>query len=157
MLAYAYIGVIGVVFQFIDLYKGEDSYFRFGPPIVFFNKRITDERMYILIHVIVFIHQLVNNCVNSIVYPWIINTVQNTVVVKTGYSDLVTILLVNAFDLYSELDTALILIGFTSQVSFIFTFTLANLITSSVINWGYLRGKRARMNEALINDEGSIV
>jgi hypothetical protein len=90
----------------------------------------------------IFFHQLINNWVNSVVYPWIINDIQDHKNRKMHYSTMSSLFLINFFNLYSELDVMLIIMGFTSQISFLVTVTIANIITSTAINYRYIQHKR---------------
>jgi hypothetical protein len=98
----------------------------------------------------IFFHQLVNNWVNTVVYPWIINNIQDPKAKEMPYSMTSSLLLINFFDLYSEFDVMLILMGFTSQISFILTVTMANIITSTIINRRYILDKQRGSHSPLL-------
>jgi len=140
-VAYLYVGVIGIVFYTENFYTN-NSFFSWGPPVKFFNTTILTYKSFYTLQILIFFHQIVNNMVNSVVYPWILNSVQDPKNRVMQYPNWVCIFLVNAFDLYSELDMILIIMGFTSQISFIVTIVSANLITSTIINWKYLLSKQ---------------
>lgn len=140
-VAYGYLTIIvGILFG-INFYQG-NLFFRWGPPIMFFGAEITTPRGFYFLHVLIFFHQLVNNYVNTVVYPWIINVVQDPKNTYIDYPVWACVLLVNAFDIYSQVDTIFILMGFTSQISFVLNIIVANLITSTYINLKYLKQKK---------------
>jgi hypothetical protein len=139
--AYVYIVVIGIFLYSAGFYN-DSNFFNWGPPIKLFGKEIVSQKGFYMIHLMIFFHQLVNNWVNTVVYPWIINNIQDPKCRQLQYSTATSLLLINFFNLYSELDVMLILMGFTSQISFIVTVTLANIITSTYINYKYILNKR---------------
>lgn len=154
-LSYSYVIFIGFLLWRLGFYEGSD-FFRWGAseerPLTFFSKKITSMREFYGLIVMMFFHQLINNMVNTVVYPWIINVVQNKNCFYVGMRDAVVLTIVNLFDLYSEIDLVLILIGFTSQISFIITICFANLITTTIINKRYLNEKRGM----LLSPEGML-
>jgi hypothetical protein len=145
-VAYCYVGINAVVFYFSGFYSSS-TFFAWGPPIKFFGQDIISEKNFYLLLLIVFFHQIVNNCVNSIVYPWIMNSVQDPKNREMEYSHLVSILLINFFDIYSQLDVIFIVMGFISQISFVCVVMIANAITSTYINFQYLKAKRRDISE----------
>lgn len=138
--AYVYICIIGIVLWSTDFYKG-NNFFNWGPPITFFNHKITTQSKFYSIHILIFFHQLVNNWVNTVVYPWIINEIQDGKAKKLTYTKTCSLLLINFFNFYSELDVMIILMGFTSQISFLFTITIANIIVSTMVNYRHMSNK----------------
>lgn len=139
-LGYGYILIISFIFYNIGLYN-DNQYFNWGPPVFIFQKKIDTQYGYYLIHVLIFCHQCINNWINSVVYPWIINQVQNTNCKKMDYGLATSLILINCFDLYSELDLMFIIIGLSTQISFLLTLTLSNMIVNTVINWRYILDK----------------
>lgn len=141
-IAYVYVMIIGIILWSTGFYTNS-TFFNWGVPITFFGQQITSSKTFYMLHLLIFFHQLINNWVNSVVYPWIINSVQDPKTVKMEYSTMSSLLLVNLFNVYSEFDVVFIVIGFSSQISFIFTVILANIITSTIINYQYLQHKEA--------------
>jgi hypothetical protein len=139
-IAYIYVIIVGIILYTTGFYKNS-TFFNWGPPIVFFGQDITSKNTFYCLHILIFVHQLVNNCVNSIVYPWIINSVQDPKNKNMEYSRVISLIIINAFNIYSELDVIFIIIGFMSQISFVITIILANTITSTYINNNYLLEK----------------
>lgn len=139
-LAYFYVGIISITLYISGFYKNS-SFFSWGPPITFFGQDITSQTAFYFLLVLIFFHQIVNNCVNSVVYPWIINSVQDPKNRNMEYSNISTLLLLNLFDLYSQLDVIFIVMGFMSQISFVCVVSFSNLVTSTYINYQYLKAK----------------
>lgn len=140
-VAYIYVLFVSVILFNFGFYKN-NSYFNFGPPITIFNNTIESTKTFYVIHGAIFIHQIINNWINTIVYPWIINDVQNSKTTTTRYSKYTSLLLINLFNLYSQIDTMFIIVGLSSQISFLFTMTVANVISSTILNIQYLNAKR---------------
>lgn len=139
-IAYIYLAIISVVFGIAGIYRN-NNFFSWGPPITFFHHTITSQGVFYAIHLLILVHQIVNNWVNNVVYPWKINSIQDPKTKKLEYNTFVTLVLLNLFDIYSELDMIFILMGFTSQISFLFTICLANGLTSTIINYRYIKLK----------------
>jgi len=118
-----------------------NSYFSWGVPLVFFTQTITSSLVFYLLLLLLFIHQLITNWIYEVVYPWIINTVQNTREQEIRYSKLTCLAIVNLNSLYSQVHLAFIISGITAQVSFLVVLVLADLLTLSYINWQYLKNK----------------
>lgn len=159
-LSYSYIIFIGVLLWKLNFYEGSE-FFRFGCskelPLTFFSKKITSMKEFYGLQVMMFFHQLINNLVNTVVYPWIINVIQNRNCFYVGMKDVTVLIITNLFDLYSEIDLVLILIGFTSQISFIITICFANLITTTIINKRYLMEKHTSItNVSALNEVLSL-
>ena len=146
--AYSYITIISIIMLSMGVYSNS-NFFSWGPPINFFGMKIVSQKTFYCFHIMIFFHQLINNWVNSVVYPWIINTIQDPKSKTIPYNTFVSLMLINSFDLYSELDVMLIIMGFTTQISFIFTVTIANIITSTAINYRYIKDKTEETEQLL--------
>ena len=137
---YAFMLVIILTFYIFGFYS-DSQYFRWGPPVEFFYHVVeTDSAFYILLFLI-FIHQLITNWIYEVVYPWIINTVQNQRHQTLDYSKTTCLLIVNLNSLYSQIHLAFIINGITSQISFLIALVLSDFITLSYINWQYIKEK----------------
>lgn len=150
-LAYFYLVILALIFNYTGLYRSGD-FFSWGPPITFFGQTITSWSTFNALHVSIFFHQIVNNWVNSVVYPWIMNSVQDPKTKHNEYSAPLTLLLINLFNIYSQVDTIFIVVGFTAQISFVLTTTIANILTSTYINYRYLQLRNNRDNSDLEKD-----
>jgi len=102
---------------------------------------ITENKTFYSILFMYFLHQLINNWVNNVTYPWIITCVQNPKSNDLLYSKKVSILIINMFAIYSELDVVLIIAGVMSQISFFVIIIIANIISESIINWRSIKQK----------------
>ena len=149
-VSYLYVAVIVTAFYLNGVYN-DNRFFRVGPPVRFFGHDFTSWNSFVLIIGLVFVHQLVNNCVNSVVYPWIMNSVQDPKNKTMEYSNAMSLLIINLFDLYSQVDMVLIVMGFMSQISFVGAVVAANVITSTYINLQYLREKRLSDTSRLLD------
>jgi len=153
--AYVYLSVIGIVLWMTGFYKG-NNFFNWGPPITFFNHDIESEDKFYILHAMIFVHQLVNNWINTVVYPWIINEIQDPKARTLRYNTVSSLLLINFFNFYSELDVMIILMGFTSQISFLITVTIANIISSTIINHHHIMNKTVDHHSALLHMDDII-
>lgn len=147
-VAYFYVVIISVSLYTSGFYQNS-SFFAWGPPIKFFGQDITSQFTFYFLLLLIFFHQIVNNCVNSVVYPWIINSVQDPKNRNMEYSNITALFLLNLFDIYSQLDVIFIVTGFMSQISFVCVVSFSNLITSTYINYQYLKAKEQLNGENL--------
>jgi hypothetical protein len=137
---YLYIALLAILLAKMGLYE-KSSFFRWGTPVTFMSVTINDDSTYYTLLLLFFVHQLINNWINSVTYPWIINCVQDPKSDSLVYSKKTTMLIVNMFALYSELDMILVVSGIISQAAFFVMIILANLISTTVINWQYVRNR----------------
>jgi len=138
---YIYIVLLAGALSAMGLYQ-KSSFFRWGTPVTFMSVVINDEVTYYSLLCLFFVHQLINNWINSVTYPWIINCVQDPKSKNLVYSRKVTMIIINMFALYSELDMILIVSGIISQAAFFVMIILANMISTTIINWQYVRHQR---------------
>jgi len=124
----------------LGVYKN-NNYFSWGPPIEFFTSEIESSTAFYVILVMIFVHQLITNWIYEVVYPWIINTIQNIKEQEIPYRKSTCLLIINMNSLYSQIHLAFIISGITSQISFLMVLVVADLITLSYINWQYLKTK----------------
>jgi len=118
-----------------------NNFLSWGVPVKIFNYNIeTNTEFYILL-TIFFIHELINAWVSQVVYPWIINSVQDSKCKKIKYSNITCLLIINANNIYGTLDIVFIISSINSQVSFLLAIILAQVISSTIINYRYLLAK----------------
>jgi len=139
-VGYGYIFILVVCLYAFDFYQNS-SFFQWGPPLTLINKDIVDKRTFYAILGLFFGHQLINNWINDVTYPWIINCIQDPKNTQLQYSKKISLLIVNMFALYSELDMIVIIVGIMSQISFFVAIITANIISVSIINWQYIKKK----------------
>jgi len=137
---YIYVCVLGLFLYKMGFYENS-TFFNWGIPLTLMGKKIEDNLTYYSILFMFFIHQIINNWINDVTYPWIINCIQDPKSKNTIYSKTNSMILVNLFALYSEVDVILIIAGVMSQISFFIVIITANLISVSIINWQYIKNK----------------
>lgn len=137
---YSYIVILAIIFNKLKLF-GNQSFFNWGAPMTLFGNDINDQSTFYIILSLYFLHQIINNWVNNVTYPWIINCIQDPKCKHIGYTPKKALLIINLFSMYSELDMLFIIGGATSQISIFVAIIFANIITSTVINWQYIKEK----------------
>jgi len=142
---FAFMLVILLTFYATGFYT-DSTYFQWGPPITIFDHVVTSSGTFYLLLFFVFIHQLITNWIYEVVYPWIINTVQNQRQTTLDRSKSSCLAIVNFNALYNQLHLALIISGITSQISFLAVLVIADFITLSYINWHYIKDKTVAMS-----------
>ena len=116
-------------------------FFSWGVPVKIFNYTIkTDAEFYLLLSIF-FIHEIINAWVSQVVYPWIINNVQDSKCKQIKYSNIASLIIINANNIYGTLDIVFIISSINSQVSFLLAIILAQTISSTIINYRYLLAK----------------
>ena len=135
---YAYIAVLISILGGTGMYESS-TFFRWGTPVTFMGITIEDSKIYYSLLLLFFTHQLINNWVNTVTYPWIINCVQDPKSKDLLYSKRTAMVIVNMFALYSELDVVFIVSGIMSQIAFFAAIIVANMISTTLINWQYIR------------------
>jgi len=141
-LVCGHVFLVIIVFAFYGFgFYNHSSYFSWGVPIVFFDFEITSNLIFYFLLSIVFVHQLITNWIYEVVYPWIINTIQNPKITELSYSKSTCITIVNMNSLYSQLHLAFLINGITSQISFLVVLILADFVTLSYVNWQYVKDK----------------
>lgn len=138
---YVYISILATCLYTMNLYENS-TFFMWGPPITIMGKIIQDNTTFYVILGLFFVHQLINNWINCVTYPWIINCVQDPKSRDLMYSKKTSLIIVNMFALYSELDMLVLIAGIMSQVSFFIVIITANVISTSVINWQYINKQK---------------
>lgn len=141
VMGYIYVMIMGIILYFFDIYDNS-SYFNWGPPLKIMNKTIEQNKTFYLLLILTFFHQLINNWVNEVTYPWIINCVQDPKNNNLQYTNNVSLLIVNMFSVYSEVDVLIIILGVMSQFSFFIVIIMANIISVTIINRYYIKNKR---------------
>lgn len=143
---FTFMVVIILMFYFTGFYS-DSTYFHWGPPVTFFDHIITSETTFYLLLVLIFVHQLITNWIYEVVYPWIINTVQNQRHMTLDRNKSTCLAIVNLNSLYNQIHLAFIINGMTSQISFLVALILADFITLSYINWQYIKDKTVKFIE----------
>jgi nucleoside permease NupC len=146
--------MIGIVLSFylFGFYE-ENEYFQWGPPVTFFSHVIETDFVFYSLMAIIFIHQIITNWIYEVVYPWIINTLQNRQNKTIEYSNITSLIIVNGNSLYGQLHLAFLINGLTSQISFLLVLILADVITLTYINWQYLKQKNTEEEIEEIEEE----
>jgi hypothetical protein len=134
--------LIVIIFTFYGFgFYTDNEYFSWGVPVTFLTYNITSETTFYCLLVLIFFHQLISNWIYEVVYPWIINTIQNPRTTTLEYSKPTCLFIVNMNSLYNQLHMAFIINGITSQVSFLIILVIADFLTLSYINWKYIKHK----------------
>lgn len=144
-------GYIFLVVVIMTLYGfgfyDNSQYFQWGPPVIFFDNEIQSNTVFYLLICLIFLHELITNWIWEVVYPWVINNVQNPKITNLRYSKASCMMIVNANSLYSQLHLAFLVNGITSQISFLIALILADFITITIINWQYIKDKEFKPDE----------
>lgn len=144
-LAFGYIilFVFAILLNYFSFYDGSSNFFSWGPPVNILNKTIENQIEFYLFLSMFFIHQMTNTWISEVTYPWILNNIQDH---KQEYmpekmNKIKCLLLVNLNTIYSLLDIIFI-VSSVSQISFMISLILSNMISVTIVNYKYLNGKK---------------
>ena len=137
---YLYIAGLSFFFYITGFYE-KSTFFTWGVPVNFMGTTVNDTNTYYMLLCLFFVHQTINNWVNDVTYPWILNCIQDPKSNTLVYSKPLSMLIVNMFALYSELDVVLIVAGVMSQLPFFVMLICANMVSVSLVNWQYMKHK----------------
>lgn len=140
IFGYLYIIVVAIILYRMGFYE-PSTFFSFGIPVKIMGKVIDNYGDYVTLILTFFFHQIINNWVNNVTYPWIVNCVQDPKSERLGYSKWMSLVIINLFAFYSQLDMMFIVTGILSQFMFFMVLVLANVISTTFINWQYIKQK----------------
>jgi len=140
-VGYVFLIIVGSVLHYTIDTDTSIHFFSWGVPVKIFNYTIQTNAEFYLLLSIFFIHELINAWVSQVVYPWIINNVQDSKCKNIKYSNIVSLIIINANNIYGTLDIVFIISSINSQISFLLAIILAQTISSTIINYRYLLTK----------------
>lgn len=146
IVAYLYVGILSIILYILGFYTS-NQFFNWGPPVNFFGQTVESNSSFNLLLFTFFVHQLINNWISQSVYPYIINEIQDPKTVNLRYTKKVSLILINLYSLYSELDLIFIINGAVSQISFFVSIIMANIIVTTLVNSKYIDNKNVEFDE----------
>lgn len=106
---------------------------------------------------IFFIHAIVNNWISEVVYPWIVNRIQDPKSTHIEeYSKPVSLLIINFYAVYSTIDLFFVVAASYAQISFLLVLILANALTVTLVNWKYIRMKRPSLSQEIMETYSTL-
>ena len=109
------------------------KFFAWGPPVSLLGFTLNSQGEFYFFWFFYFFHELINAWINQVVYPWIMNTVQDPKTLKVSHSTPTCLFLVSANSVYGTLDIVFIVSSIASQFSFVLALILAQVIAVVVI------------------------
>lgn len=137
---FLYLFLSGMVLFFMGFFDKNDFY-RWGPPLNIMGKEVEDQITFYTLLLIFFIHQLINSWISEVVYPYIINEVQDLSKKEIRFKKF-AILICSIFAIYSNLDLLVVVNSMFSQASFFVVILLAEFISVILINYNYMQNKK---------------
>lgn len=141
----------GILLFFTGFFINSD-FFQWGPPVNIMGQDVTSNLTFYLLLVIFFGHQLINCWISQVVYPYIINEIQNVNEQRIRYQQGALIISI-LFAIYSNLDLLIIINGTYSQISFFLMILLANSLSVGFINYMYLHNKNQNRIVAITDND----
>jgi len=134
---YVFFIIFGVICYFMG-FASKNDFFRWGPPVTIIQYEIITYTQFYFVLLMFFVHEMMNAWISEVVYPWIINYVQDPKCKHTGYSNNISLSIVNMNVLYGTLDILFIVSSINSQISFLISIIIGKLLVVSVINRKYI-------------------
>jgi hypothetical protein len=136
----AYIFLVGVVLTFysFDFYS---EYFKWGPPVKIFGKIIVSQLEFYVFLFIFFFNEIIIALLDEIVYPWVVNCVQDPKSVDMYYSPKTALRLVVLNSIYSSLNLLFIITGSFSQISFFAASLCGSTLVVYITNKRYIKNR----------------
>lgn len=134
---YFFFIIFGLICYFMG-FGNKNDFFRWGPPVTIIQYEIETNIQFYFVLLMFFIHEMMNAWISEVVYPWIINYVQDPKCKSTGYSNKISLFIVNLNVLYGTLDILFIVSSINSQISFLLSIIVGKLLVVSVINRKYI-------------------
>lgn len=116
------------------------TFFQWGPPVSVMGIEVKDQLTFYGFLIFFFLQQLSNSWISEVVYPYILNEIQDRSKKKIRYRRF-ALLIAALFNFYSQLTTLFLINAFSNQISFFISYTLATLICTTAINYSYIRKK----------------
>jgi hypothetical protein len=137
---YVQLGIVILIGYMSGFYVHGD-FFRIGPPLTILHYTIDSWNGFFTVLIVFFMHHLLNAWVSEVVYPWQVNEIQDPKTNILTYSSTMSLLLLNAFAMYSTLDIVFVVTAATTQISLLLAILLANAICVSIVNYRYIQNK----------------
>lgn len=137
---YGFLTFGGLLIFSMGFFNNND-FITWGPPVTIMGKNVTSQVEFYTLLIFFFGHQLINCWISEVVYPYIINEVQNVNRNDIRYKKYALFICI-FFAVYSNLDLLIIINGTYSQISFFLSIIIANMISVSYINYRYIKNKK---------------
>lgn len=138
------LGLGNVIVNFIlygFLGYGDNSFFRFGPPVEFLSTKIEGYGGYFLLLGTFFINSLLYASIYEVLQQWLYLEVQNKSV-QLRYGIPKTLISVNFYNVYLILNSFYIVQSSSVQLSFMLSTLLAQIIATTYINIKFINEKK---------------
>ena len=153
---YIVLGLSALMFHVYGLYNNS-TFFSWGPPFTFMDRNIQSQGEFYVLLLIFFIHAIVNNWISEVVYPWIVNRIQDPKSTHIEeYSKPVSLLIINFYAVYSTIDLFFVVAASYAQISFLLVLILANALTVTLVNWKYIRMKRPSLSQEIMETYSTL-
>ena len=131
-------------------YYGQSDFVRWGPPVRVGGYEIKTQKEFYGLLAFFFVHQMSNTWISESVYPWILNSIQDHKAGELPYNSITkSLLVVNFNTIYSIIDIFFI-VSSVSQISFLLALVFANVISTTIVNYRYLREKKTIRDRLLV-------
>ena len=132
-MGFAFLFVFSIILFSMGFYS-ENEYFRWGPPLFIFKKKVTSNLQFYGLLFIFFLNQIINTLITEVVYSWIVNCVQDPKSKTTYYSKRISVFLVLSNAFYFSTNLMLVINGAHSQVSFFIVTVIGNMMVIGYTN-----------------------
>lgn len=128
---YAFLVLGGGVLLLMGFFN-DSTFLETGPPVRVMGKQVDDWPTFAVLLAFMGIHQLINGWISDVVYPYLVNEVQNVHCAHVRYGRTASNVISTMFNVYSNLDLLFIVDASTSQWTY---FTAVVLCNTAVKVW----------------------
>lgn len=129
-----------IILYYLDFFI-DNSFFRWGPPVTIMGHLVDDYTTFYVLMAIFCGHQAINSWNSKVVYPYIVNEIQDRKCLNPSYGIMTSLSIAFFFDNYSMLDMVFLINGSFVQVSFLIAIMITNSIITILVNYIHILKK----------------
>lgn len=144
---YAFLLVGGTVLAFMGFFQ-QNAFLHTGPPVLVMGQQVDDWWTFCVLLVFMSAHQWINGWISDVVYPYLINEVQNVHCKEQRYGRVASNTVSTLFNVYSNLDLLFIVNASTAQWTFFVGIVCCNTLVKVWVVERYYQRRRALLHAA---------
>ena len=146
---YAFLVGGSVVLALMGFFN-QNAFLQTGPPVQVMGQQVEDWWTFSVLLVFMSVHQWINGWISDVVYPYLVNEVQNVHCKEERYGRVGSNAISTAFNVYSNLDLLFIVNASTTQWTFFVGIVLCNTLVKVWIVERYYQRRQALEIESIV-------
>jgi hypothetical protein len=146
---YAFLVGGSVVLALMGFFN-QNAFLHTGPPVQVMGQQVDDWWTFSVLLVFMSVHQWINGWISDVVYPYLVNEVQNVHCKEERYGRVASNAISTAFNVYSNLDLLFIVNASTAQWTFFVGIVLCNTLVKVWVVERYYQRRHALQVESLV-------